>query len=179
MKRDKRALRLYTRGGVLFARAYINMHLAVLSSIYVSGTGRTNFGNNRTGSDRMSAGCPPGNRRHCPTAATGSVANATHPQCSVDFYHSFSLCPSSNRVAPFVSSFPALPFLYLFSISCFISTKRENAHRPKHRPIFIFHCASPVAMATFNCCNARGEYYRRDDGSTLRRRLNLKTSFVR
>lgn len=36
------------------------MHLAALPPIYVSGTSRTNFGNNRTGSDRMSTGCPPG-----------------------------------------------------------------------------------------------------------------------
>ena len=36
------------------------MHLAALPPIYVSGISRTNFGNNRTGSDRMSTGCPPG-----------------------------------------------------------------------------------------------------------------------
>lgn len=41
-------------------RITVCMHLCALPSIYVSSTSRTNLGNNRTGADRMSVGCPVG-----------------------------------------------------------------------------------------------------------------------
>lgn len=59
LKRDEKSLTaMYSWRR--FICTCMNMHLAALPPIYVSGTSRTNFGNNRTGSDRMSTGCPPG-----------------------------------------------------------------------------------------------------------------------
>ena len=131
------------------------MHLAALPPIYVSGTSRTNFGNNRTGSDRMSTGYhhpltplqpPPwGDSRRCPVPlATGSVANATHtPASAVCFYHSFSLYSStsslpnptpfpfhlSNVLLPSPLHVPSLFFYFGISRRCTLLANRGNAAR--------------------------------------------------
>ena len=136
------------------------MHLAALPPIYVSGTSRTNFGNNRTGSDRMSTGCPPGILHTIlplqPEALPAEPIPILHPHCFSP--HSFSLYSSAKACHP-LSLFLLPPIFYLLFSLCFLFSssssssssfifsifgvyrriERARAHCPKHRPIFIFH----------------------------------------
>ena len=136
----------------------MNMHLAALPPIYVSGTSRTNFGNNRTGSDRMSTGCPPGilDTVLPPLQPEALPAEpillpplffsyptrfpSIRPPKLVILFRFFSSLPSS--FFPLFSSFFLLLLLLLFSVysGCI---ERARAHCPKQRPIFIFYRPVP------------------------------------
>lgn len=101
------------------------MHLAALPPIYVSGTSRTNFGNNRTGSDRMSTGYPlpplgGSSTLSCAAAATGSVANATHTPWFRCLFLPLVFSPFFHLVAP---PSPLSPLLcpLSFTLHCFFS----------------------------------------------------------
>lgn len=115
----------------------MNMHLAALPPIYVSGTSRTNFGNNRTGSDRMSTGCPPG---ILDTVLPLQPETLPAEPIPTRFCHSFSLyirppklvilflLPSIfHLLSPFVFFFPLLFFLPSFFYFQYIGENRESA----------------------------------------------------
>lgn len=136
------------------------MHLAALPPIYVSGTSRTNFGNNRTGSDRMSTGCPPGILDTVLLLQPEALPARPTP-VRVCFYRSFSLYSSPvPGVAPFrlfrpcalpsPPFSPFFPFLFSFYSPFHIGRNRENANCPEHRPIFIFYWAASATPVTFD-----------------------------
>lgn len=148
------------------------MHLAALPPIYVSGTSRTNFGNNRTGSDRMGTGCPPGildtvlplqpetlpaepiPTRFCHSFSLYSSAKACHP---------LSPLPSIfHLLSPFVFFFPLLfspSLLLLFSV--YRRESRESGHIVRNIVQFSYFIGPRVIK--FNCRQRREITSRLDD----------------
>lgn len=134
----KKALRLCIRGARRrFICTCMNMHLAALPPIYVSGTSRTNFGNNRTGSDRMSTGCPPGIldtvlplQPEALPAESIPTPPLFFPPLYFSLYSSAKAChPLSLLPSIFHLLFPFVFFFFLFSSSSFIFSIGESRER--------------------------------------------------
>lgn len=141
----KKALRLCIRGARRrFICTCMNMHLAALPPIYVSGTSRTNFGNNRTGSDRMSTGCPPGildtvlplQPEALPAESIPTPPLFFPPTLLFSLFVRQSLSSSFSPRFHFPSSFSLcflfFSFFFFFFYFQYRRIERARAHCPKH-----------------------------------------------